>query len=309
VSFVPSQRLQSVNPDGTEAVNMVSKRSARLFSKVLFERLCTNVPTSRKSGNWPVYDAGDVDGDELGFDSVHEQSTTDSGASATVRAAAANASTAGVGSATATGTTAGAATAAAAGGAAAGTTSGMSKSDSTVTLPAGAADRRSNRNSSSRSTASSSGNNSSNSGDAETGTGATTALPLQHSKPRYMSAAQTARLAAVAADPCTPPLLPTLDAQQHQLQAQLQQLQLSPGSVEAGLRLPAPFSTAGATAAAAAGGVSGATVAANGDVIGTVPLTGNTVAAAGSTTQQVRLTSESSILQWYILYAVHCCCG
>jgi hypothetical protein len=296
VSFVPSQRLQSVNPDGTEAVNMVSKRSARLFSKVLFERLCTNVPTSRKSGNWPVYDAGDVDGDELGFDAVHEESTADSGASATVRAAAANASTAGFGS-TGTGTTA-----AAAGGA----TSGMSKSDSTVTLPAGAADRRSSRNSSSRSTASSSANNSSSS-DAETGSTGTAALPLQHTKPRYMSAAQTARLAAVAADPCTPPLLPTLDAQQAQLQAQLQQLQLSPGSVEAGLRLPAPFSTAGATAgttaAAIAGGVSGATVVANGDVVGTVPLTGNSAAAAGSTAHQVRSRMQSATAVVYVI----CC--
>jgi hypothetical protein len=293
---VPSQRLQSVNPDGTEAVNMVSKRSARLFSKVLFERLCTNVPTSRKSGNWPVYDAGDVDGDELGFDAVHEESTADSGASATVRAAAANASTAGFGS-TGTGTTA-----AAAGGA----TSGMSKSDSTVTLPAGAADRRSSRNSSSRSTASSSANNSSSS-DAETGSTGTAALPLQHTKPRYMSAAQTARLAAVAADPCTPPLLPTLDAQQAQLQAQLQQLQLSPGSVEAGLRLPAPFSTAGATAgttaAAIAGGVSGATVVANGDVVGTVPLTGNSAAAAGSTAHQVRSRMQSATAVVYVI----CC--
>jgi hypothetical protein len=284
---VPSQRLQSVNPDGTEAVNMVSKRSARLFSKVLFERLCTNVPTSRKSGNWPVYDAGDVDGDELGFDAVHEESTADSGASATVRAAAANASTAGFGS-TGTATTATGATAAAG----AGSTGGLSKSDSSVTLPAGAADRRSSRNSSSRSTASSSANNSSSS-DAETGS-TTAALPLQHTKPRYMSAAQTARLAAVAADPCTPPLLPTLDAQQAQLQAQLQQLQLSPGSVEAGLRLPAPFSTAGATAATA--GVSGATVVANGDVVGTAPLTGNTAVAAGST-QQVCSRMVSKVLQ------------
>jgi hypothetical protein len=298
---VPSQRLQSVNPDGTEAVNMVSKRSARLFSKVLFERLCTNVPTSRKSGNWPVYDAGDVDGDELGFDAVHEESTADSGASATVRAAAANASTAGFGS-TGTGTTATGATAAAG----AGSTGGLSKSDSSVTLPAGAADRRSSRNSSSRSTASSSANNSSSS-DAETGSTGTAALPLQHTKPRYMSAAQTARLAAVAADPCTPPLLPTLDAQQAQLQAQLQQLQLSPGSVEAGLRLPAPFSTAGATAgttaAAIAGGVSGATVVANGDVVGTVPLTGNSAAAAGSTAHQVRSRMQSATAVVYVI----CC--
>jgi hypothetical protein len=275
VSFVPSQRLQSVNPGGTETVNMVSKRSARLFSKVLFERLCTNVPTSRKSGNWPVYDAGDVDGDELGFDAVHEQSTADSGASATVRAAAANASTAGFdGTATATAATAGASTA------------GMSRGDSTATLPAGAAERRSCSNASggsSRSTASSSANNSSC--DAAETAAQQQQLLQAHTKPRYMSAAQAARLAATAAaDPCTPPLLPTLDAQQAQLQAQLQQLQLSPGSVEAGLRVPAPFhSTVGASASV----VRGATVAANGDVIGTVPLTGSTAAAAGST-QQVR---------------------